>query len=170
MILVDFNDLDYIKTVYGLWQFDYGQIMELHGVDVTDGTSIHFAQGGKTIEGTIRSNQVEIPDYFLQFPENISAYLYVEGNGCGETVARAVLHVCARDRPPDYVTPDEPSYTRLLPRGWHENDFLTVKDGKLVWMDLNKEYASDEELAQVAQAIPEFATMREIENILNMED
>lgn len=170
MILVNFKDIGDIPTIYGLWQYDYGQLLELQGIDIADGTSIHFAQGGKTIEGIIRSSQVEIPDYFLQFPENISVYVYIENEDSGETVAKAILHIRSRDRPPDYTTPDQPSYTRLLPTGWEENEFLTVKNGELVWIDLNKEYASDEELAQVAQAIPEFATMKEIEDILNMED
>lgn len=170
MILVNFKDENDVPTAYGLWQYDYGQFLELQGLNIQNGTSIHFSQDGRTIEGIIRSSRVEIPDYFLQFPENISVYIYVEGEDFGETVAKAILHIRSRDRPPDYITPDQPSHTRLLPTGWEENEFLTVKDGKLVWIDLNNEYASDEELAKVAQTIPEFATMKEIEEILNMED
>lgn len=159
-----------VITVYGLWQYDYGQLMELDGIIIHDGMAIHFAQGGKTIEGTIRNNQVAVPDYFLQFAEPINAYIFVLDEGAGETVTRVILDVQARDRPPDYVTPDEPSYTRLLPPGWMEDDFLTVRDGKLTWVKLNDEFASDRELAEVAAAIPQFATMKEVEDILNMED
>lgn len=157
-------------SVYGLWQYDYGQLFEIRGIEIPDGTSIHFAQNGKTIEGTIRSGQVEIPDYFLQFPDDINAYIYLEDDGSGETIAKAVLRIESRDRPPDYVSPDEPSYTRLLPEGWAEDDYLTVKDGKLVWVKLDAEFASNEELVQVAEAIPQFATMKEIEDMLNMEE
>ena len=157
-------------SVHGLWQYDYGQLFEIRGVEVSDGTLIHFAQSGKTIEGTIRSNQVVIPDYFLQFSNDINAYIYIEGDGSGETIAKAVLKVQPRDRPPDYVAPDEPSYTRLLPEGWSEDDYLTVKDGKLVWVKLDTEFASNADLVQVAESVPQFATMAEIENLLNMED
>lgn len=158
------------RRAYGLWQYDYGQLMEISGFDIRDGTVIHFSQNEKTIEGVIRSNQVEIPDYFLQFPEEINAYIFVEYEHSGETVAKVVLDIQPRDRPPDYVAPDEPSYTRLLPPGWTEEDFLTVRDGTLTWVKLNDEFASDQELAQVAAAIPQFATMKEVEDILNRED
>lgn len=163
-------DVNAVITVYGLWQYDYGQLIEIDGIVIRDGTAIHFAQGEKTIEGTIRNNQVAIPDYFLQFAEPINAYVFVVDENSGETIARVTLDIQARDRPPDYVTPDEPSYTRLLPPGWTEEDFLTVRDGKLTWVKLNDGFASDRELAEVAAAIPQFATMKEVEDILNMED
>lgn len=159
-----------VIRVFGLWQYDYGQLVELAGVEIPDGTNIHFAQGGKTIEGTIRSNQVAIPDYFLQFPENINAYVYVETGSTGETTVQLILDMRKRDRPPDYIPPDEPSYTRLLPPGWEDGDYLTSRDGKLVWINLDGEYASDKELAEVAASIPQFATMSEIEDFLNKED
>lgn len=159
-----------VIRVFGLWQYDYGQLVELAGVEIPDGTNIHFAQGGKTIEGTIRSNQVAIPDYFLQFPEDINAYVYVENGTTGETILQLILDMRKRDRPPDYAPPDEPSYTRLLPTGWTDGDFLTVTDGSLVWTKLNDEFASDKELSQVAASIPQFATMSEIEDFLNKED
>lgn len=159
-----------VINIYELWQYDYGQLLEINDIDIPDGTAIHFAQSGKTIEGTIRSNQVAIPDYFLQFSSDINAYIYIESNGSGETIAKAALKVQPRDRPPDYVAPDEPSYTRLLPEGWTEDDYLTVKDGKLVWVKLDAEFASNVDLVQVAESVPQFATMAEIENILNMED
>lgn len=159
-----------VRTIYGLWQYDYGQIVEIGGISIYDGTAIHFAQGEKTIEGVIRSNQVEIPDYFLQFVEPINAYVFVTDGESGETIAKIILDIQARDRPPDYVTPDEPGYTRLLPPGWADEDFLTVRGGKPTWVKLNDEFASDQELAQVAAAIPQFATMKEVEDILNRED
>lgn len=169
MVRVSFEN-GKIINVYELWQYDYGQLLEIQGITIPDGTAIHFAQMGKTIEGTIRSSQVEIPDYFLQFSDDINAYVYLEDDGAGETLAKAVLKIEPRDRPPDYIPPEEPSYTRLLPEGWTEDDYLTVKDGKLVWVKLEAEFASNAELVQVAESVPQFATMKEIEDMLNMED
>lgn len=163
-------DYGYEVSVHGLWQYDYGQLFEIRGIDIPDGTLIHFAQSGKTIEGTIRSNQVAIPDYFLQFSNDINAYIYLEDDGSGETIAKASLKIQSREQPPDYIPPDQPSYTRLLPEGWEEDDYLTVKDGKLVWVKLDTEFASNADLVQVAEAIPQFATMKEIEDMLNKED
>lgn len=170
MIYANFDSGYSTISVYGLWQYDFGQLLEIQGLSILDGTSIHFAQNGKTIEGIIRSNQVEIPDYFLQFPIDINAYIYIENKGAGKTVAKIKLLVRSRDKPPDYVAPEEPSYTRLLPEGWEDDDFLTVKDGILTWVKLTDEFASDEELAKVAATVPQFASMKEIEEILNMDD
>ena len=169
MIFALFNNRNE-ATVSGLWQYDYGQILEIQGLEIPDGTAIHFAQQGKTIEGTIRSNQVVIPDYFLQYHYDIGAYIYLEKEKTGKTIAKAIIKVKTRSQPPDYVPPDQPSYTRLLPEGWEENDYLTVKDGKLVWVKLDTEFASNTDLVQVAESIPQFATMKEIEDMLNKED
>ncbi|WP_024348179.1 hypothetical protein [Lacrimispora indolis] len=169
MVNASFEKGNEIK-ICGVWQYDYGQLLEISGIETPDGTAIHFAQNGKTIEGTIRSNQVEIPDYFLQFYSEINAYIYLEDGCSGETVAKASIKLEPREKPPDYIPPEEPSYTRLLPEGWAEDDYLTVKDGKLVWVKLDAEFASNEELVQVAEAIPQFATMKEIEDMLNMEE
>lgn len=169
MIYAHFNEKSEIK-VYGLWQYDYGQILEIRGLKIPDGTSIHFAQEGKTIEGTIRNNQVIIPDYFLRFHHDIYVYIYRETEGAGKTIAKAILNIRTRKKPPDYIPPEEPSYTRLLPEGWTEDDYLTVKDGKLVWVKLDAEFASNAELVQVAESVPKFATMKEIEDMLNMEE
>lgn len=169
MIYATFKNKNEI-TVSGLWQYDFGQILEINGLDIPDGTSIHFAQEGKTIEGTVRNKQVVIPDYFLQFYYDIYVYIYIKTETEGKTIARIIVKINTRKRPPDYVAPDEPSYTRLLPEGWSEDDYLTVKDGKLVWVKLDAEFASNADLVQVAESVPQFATMTEIENILNMED
>lgn len=169
MIIAKFDSGCSITSAYGLWQYDYGQLLDIQGLDVRDGTAIHFAQNGKTIESTVRSNQVEIPDYFLQFDGEIEGYVYTEGDGEGQTIAKIKLPIHSRDRPPDYVTPEEPSYTRLLPKGWDNEDFLTVKNGKLTWVKLTDEFATDRELAEVAETVPQFASMKEIEAILNKE-
>lgn len=169
MIYARFNEKNEIK-VFGLWKYDYGQILEISGLTIPEGAAIHFAQDGKTIEGTIRNNQVIIPDYFLQFHNDIYAYIYIETEGAGKTIAKAILNIKTRKKPPDYIPPEEPSYTRLLPEGWTEDDYLTVKDGKLTWVKLDAEFASSKDLIQVSESIPQFATMKEVEDILNMED
>jgi len=51
MVYASFENQNEIK-VCGVWQYDYGQLLEISGIDTPDGTAIHFAQNGKTIEGT----------------------------------------------------------------------------------------------------------------------
>lgn len=157
--------------IRNLYQYDYGQQMDFTGGNVADGTEVHYFQGEYGCRTVVKDNAVQIPDYLFVSTKTILAYLYVSDEESGETIKKFTLLLLPREKPPDYIDPSKPEdYSRLLPLGWGENEYLTVKDGQFVWVDLDEEYARDEELAQVAQTIPQFATMKEIEDILNKED
>lgn len=104
-------------TAHGLTQYDYGQILQIDGLPIEDGTEIHFCQRGKTITKYIVSGQVEIPDYMLQFYNNINAYIYKTDAESGKTIKKITLNIYPREKPGDYVTPEEPEYFRLIPPG-----------------------------------------------------
>ena len=168
-MIVDIGKSDVVVT--NLYQYDYGQSMDFSGGQIIDGTEVHFFQGEYGCRTEVKGNSAPIPDYQLMNSKKILAYLYVADELIGKTIKRLTLLPLPREKPPDYLEPSRPEdYSRLLPVGGDENEVLTIKNGEPVWLDLYKEYASDEELAQVAQAIPEFATMREIEEILYMEE
>lgn len=42
MIVAVYNDGTF-KTVYGLWQWDYGQILRIQGLNLPDFVEVHFA-------------------------------------------------------------------------------------------------------------------------------
>lgn len=168
-MIVDIGESDVVVT--NLYQYDYGQSMDFSGGQIIDGTEVHFFQGEYGCRTEIKGGSAPIPDYLLMSAKKILAYLYVSDELTGKTIKRLTLLPLPREKPLDYIEPPKPEdYSRLLPVGGEENEFLTIKNGEPVWMDLDKEYARDDELAKVAQAIPEFATMKEIEEILNMED
>ena len=104
-------------SVYGLTQYDYGQILLFEGIEIKEGTEVHFCQADKAITEYVKENQVHIPDYMLQYADIINTYVYVIDDKSGETVRKAIIYITPREKPADYTTPEEPSYTRLLPLG-----------------------------------------------------
>ena len=79
MIIAEYGVSPWI--VYGLTRYDYGQILEIRGLEVQDGTEVHFCQMNRAITQYMQSNQVLIPDHLLQYPEDIYTYLYRKDSG-----------------------------------------------------------------------------------------
>ncbi len=42
MIIVNFKNHT-TKTAYGLWQWDYGQVLRIEGLDLPTATEVHFS-------------------------------------------------------------------------------------------------------------------------------
>ena len=88
----------------GLWQWDYGQILRIEGLDLPTVTEVHFAQNGAsltklgpTTEGVC---SVEIPNAMLRTMSQITAYIYLHtGEDDGETVYRGQINVVKRAAP-----------------------------------------------------------------------
>lgn len=114
MIVAKYQGFEIIH-VYGLTQYDYGQILHIENIDISEDTEIHFCQGNKAIIQYIKDNQVAIPDYLLQYSQQINAYIYLIEGSTGKTIIKIILPIKSRERPGDYVTPEEPAYSRLLP-------------------------------------------------------
>ncbi|KMW23680.1 hypothetical protein [Enterocloster citroniae] len=170
MIVVDYKRAEMV--VHGLTRYDYGQILEIRGTDVPDGTEVHFCQLDRAITQYMQSNQVLIPDYLLQYPNNIHVYVYHKDILSGETIIKVTLSVRDREKPGDYITPEEPAYSRILPPGGKDGQVLARGPDGYVWIDaedLGDGFVTDQELADVAATVPQFASMREIEAMLNEE-
>lgn len=129
MIKATFRAYDTIK-VYGLTQYDYGQTLQFEGIDIADGTEVHFCQANKTITGYIKDNHVLIPDCMLQYAEIINTYVYIMGKRSGETVRKVILDITPREKPLGYVNPEEPAYSRLLPPGGFEGQIPIKQPGE----------------------------------------
>lgn len=130
-MIVDVTDI--CATSYGLTQWDYGQILTLEGIVIPEGTEIHFCQNGVAYTDAIHGNTVNIPDYLLQYPDKITVYLYIVGAGSGKTIRKIILPVREREKPGDYVTPEEPAYSRLLPTGGADGDMLIKTSVGFSW-------------------------------------
>lgn len=110
MIIAKFcSDGQYYKTIYGLAQWDYGQILQVYGLDLPEMTDIHMVEEFGELSFTISGRRNEdgstsgiIPDVLLQSGKNIIAYIYVCDDGHGETLRTILMPVKKRARPENY--------------------------------------------------------------------
>ena len=143
MINASYIGYSVIKA-YGLTQYDYGQILQIDGLLIDDGTEIHFCQNEKAITQYMQNNQVQVPDYMMQYPDEINAYVYRVDSVSGETLQKVVLNIMPRERPGDYVAPEEPAYSRLLPPGGAPGQILTRGPTGYEWIDPMQEKEATE--------------------------
>lgn len=93
-------------TVGGLYQWDYGQVLEIECVELgSEIMEVHFACHGMT-EAIVRPctfangvGTVTIPDRCLEQASNITAWVYKINGTQGHTVKTITLPVVARTRP-----------------------------------------------------------------------
>ena len=140
MITARFNNSSQTR-VSGLTQWDYGQELVIENTTpIPDGTEVQFYQCMRSSVAVTKQGKVRIPDAMLQNAVSIMAYVYIQGDGSGETVLTAELHVEKRPRPEDYVLPEYTEYSRLLPEGGEAGQVPVVQldeDGNrsVVWAD-----------------------------------
>lgn len=95
----------------GLWQYDYGQILRITGVEFPKAVEIQFSLNeksgstitriGTTVDGV---TEVQIPDELLKNEGHsqdysIYAYIYLTDETSGNTEYQIVLHVKSRTKP-----------------------------------------------------------------------
>lgn len=118
MIIVDFKDENY-KRVTGLWQWDYGQVLRIQGLNLPKAVEIHFslqeADGeavrrvGFTKDGV---TDVVIPESMLENEEaidsyNIYAFIYLTDDASGQTEYKICMPVKARPKPEAFDKPED---------------------------------------------------------------
>lgn len=121
MIRADFENNGHSISVPGLTQWDYGQVLEIYGLQYEISVEVHYAirrQREDAIidvpnvrEGVIYSR---IPDKLLESGEELCAYVYIADKDSGETVRTIVLPVKRRPKPGDYDAPAEKNLLRQL--------------------------------------------------------
>ncbi len=93
-------------TLNGLYQWDYGRVLEIESADIgTQTVEIHFACQNMT-EAIVRVcsftngfGNVTIPDVCLEQSSPITVWIYEINGTEGRTLKSAVLNVAARTRP-----------------------------------------------------------------------
>lgn len=143
MITVNYNNCS-INYAYGVTQYDYGQILYITGVKIPDNTEVHFCQKDETIIQYLSSNQVQIPDYMLQFADSINVYIYQVNENSGKTIKKIILKIHPREKPGDYIEPEKPAYTRLLPTGGENGEYLSIVDDNYAWVSPSLEFVPQE--------------------------
>lgn len=110
-----------VVTAHGLTQWDYGQTLEIHGLNDLPATfQVHFACK-RIDEAIVRLatttngvGSVVIPDKMLEQDTDIRAWIYIVGTGTGETIKLIQLPIQTRTKPQDFISVVTPSQQTML--------------------------------------------------------
>lgn len=102
------------NTAMPLYQYDYGQILRIEGLELPSAYQVHFStseSGGTSVTQVGGSDGVAIPDDMLALGKTIYAYIYLhEGESDGETEYKITIPVLKRPAITDEVpTPAQQS-------------------------------------------------------------
>ena len=95
------------KCVIGpLWQYDYGQILKISGIDLPDAFEVHFSNDprgdARPMPATAKGG-VRIPDEYLVSGANVFAWLYVyQKSDAASTEYQIEIQVRRRAKPMSY--------------------------------------------------------------------
>lgn len=118
MIIANFEN-DTYKRVTGLWQWDYGQVLRIQGLNLPKAVEIHFSlqetdgeavrRVGFTKDGV---TDVVIPESMLENEEtidsyNIYAFIYLTNETSGQTEYKICMPVKARPKPEAFTKPED---------------------------------------------------------------
>lgn len=114
MLIAEFSHKgEEIEIENELWQYDYGQRLQIKGLDLPETFEVHFAWKdsekakvviGSTVNGI---STVDIPNVALEQRRTITAYIYLSGATEGETVNTIVLPVNKRKAPENFEAPED---------------------------------------------------------------
>ena len=108
---VVFSGRRYATAQTSLYQWDYGQILNISGLDLPSPFEAHFCNDGdaETVTMLGNDNTVTIPDQFLNSGKSINAYIYLHaGDDDGETEYKITIPVLTRPQPSDIEpTPEQ---------------------------------------------------------------
>lgn len=111
--------------VKGVWQWSYGQILRIDGLNLPEAVEVHFSldeTGGEakrrigvTKEGV---TDVRIPDFIVEADRSTNytayAFIYVSEREYGNTVKKIVLEITSRPRPEAYVRGGNDTFAEIL--------------------------------------------------------
>ena len=121
MVKAYFKDSEHNITVPGLTQWDYGQVLMIHGLEAAGKVEVHYAECRQRKEAIIDVPKSQdgilssrVPNKLLESGEDLCAYIYIADEDSGETVRTIILPVKRRQKPGDYDAPAEKNLLRQL--------------------------------------------------------
>lgn len=114
MIAVNFAKKDEeIEIEDELWMYDYGQQLQINGLNLPDTFETHFVWSGletaKIVTGITMDgiSTVDIPNEALIQKSTVTAYIYLSSPTEGETVNTVVLYMGRRIAPEGFEIPED---------------------------------------------------------------
>lgn len=119
MIIANFCKTETYKNLYGLWQWDYGQVLRIQGLELPTAVEIHFSlqeKGGEAVTrvGTTKDGvtDVVIPDSMLENNGSLAdyfiyAFIYIIDATSGQTEYKISMQVKARPKPEGFDRPED---------------------------------------------------------------
>lgn len=107
-----FKDSTHTK-VSDVWQYDYGQILRIQGLDLPTAVEVDFAVAGSSESiariGTTKDGvtDVVIPDSLIETGKNLVAYIYLRDSVSGNTEYQIDMLVTKRAKPEAYDRPED---------------------------------------------------------------
>ena len=127
MITAKFNPNSNFAIAPGLWQWDYGQILQVSGTGITENIEIHFSLSGAGGEAEVLiavynddtdTLNVHIPGHFLVETSSIDyrlyAFIYANNGTDGETIYKIILPIKARPKPINYDDTADDAFNATL--------------------------------------------------------
>lgn len=108
----------YTRTAW-IWQYDYGQVLRIQGMDLPTAAEIHFSlreTGGEAVTrvGVTKDGvtDVVIPDSMLEnnnttVDYEIYAFIYLNDESSGRTVQKIIIPVKSRPKPEAFDAPGD---------------------------------------------------------------
>ena len=97
-----------------IWQWDYGQILEIHGLNLPAALEVHFAMAAAGNEAVIRVGTTEdavtrvtIPERYLEQSGLLLAYVYVSSLSAGQTEHEIQIRIESRVKPEAWDSPGD---------------------------------------------------------------
>ncbi len=149
-VYADISSTRNTAATKSLWQYDYGQILKITGLDLPEAYQVHFSNEqvcGLSITMIGDADGVLIPDELLQTGLYVYAFLYLhEGESDGETEYKITIPVSRRPQPSDEEpTPVEQSAIDQAIAALQSAVSLTNENVRIT-----AEYAEDAEVAKDA--------------------
>lgn len=144
--------------VYGIWQWDYGQVLRIQGLNLPSAVEIHFSLSETVGESATRIGvtkdgvtDVVIPDSMLEknTTQNyyVYVYVYLTDDESGQTEYKCILHVTARSKPEGRTGDDTTTMAAILKA---VNEIADGKsDGLKYENNILKLLSGEKEIAQV---------------------
>lgn len=96
-------------SIRALFQWDRGQVLEIHGLSLRSAPEVHFAQEGAALAEVQQSTMdargvvyARIPDAMLQSAADIRVWVVEEIGQASSTRREIVIPVIGREKPADY--------------------------------------------------------------------